>query len=67
MYETKQIFTKTQAVSVLEQISQNKQANILAEVDANHKLFKLSCDELETRLKRYVPNIAAVVDDAVAA
>lgn len=62
---TKQIFTKTQAVSVLVQIKEGKQISIVAPVDPKHNLFRHSCDELEAKLGEFIDpsGIAGVVED----
>lgn len=62
---TKQIFTKTQAVSVLVQVQKTTNINIFLPVDKSHNLFKLSCDELEKKLRQHIDsdNIAGVVDE----
>lgn len=62
----KNIFTKTQAVSVLNQFDNGSgQVSIFAPVESTHKYFKHSCDELEKRLKKYLDSdsISCVVED----
>jgi hypothetical protein len=67
MSHTKQIFTKTQAVSVLVQLKAGQDLDIMKPVDMKHALFKSSCDELEKRLLQYMSpeGIAGVVEDTV--
>lgn len=62
---TKQIFTKTQAVSVLTQIKSGKEINLFEFVDPKHSLFSQSCDELEKKLLKHLNSnqVAGVVDD----
>lgn len=62
---TKQIFTKTQAVSVLVQVQKTNNVNIFLPVEKDNKLFKLSCDELEKKLSQHIDpdNIAGVVEE----
>lgn len=64
---TKDIFTKTQAISILTQAKDGKKVNIFAAVDPKHSLFRLTCDELETKLHQYIDkdDIAGVVEDPV--
>jgi hypothetical protein len=67
MNKFKYIFTKTQAVSSLAQIDQggfqnHTSINHLKPIDPEHHYFKLSCEQLENMLSRYI-NISAVVDD----
>lgn len=61
----KQIFTKTQAVSVLTQIKNGHEVNLFAFVDPKHSLFSQSCEELEKKLLKHLNSsqIAGVVDD----
>jgi hypothetical protein len=62
----KQIFTRTQAVSVLVQIkNKTKDINIMAPVDSKHNLFKLTNSELFSRLSKHIDSdeIADVVDE----
>ena len=62
---SKQIFTKTQAVSVLVQVQKTNNVNIFLPVEKDNKLFKLSCDELEKKLSQHIDpdNIAGVVEE----
>lgn len=62
---SKQIFTKTQAVSILEQVKNTTEVDIFKFVDPKHKLFKLTCEELEEKLSRYISQdkIAGVVEE----
>lgn len=62
---TKQIFTKTQAIAVLNQAKNNLKINLFAPVDPKHSLYKQSCDELEKKLHKYMDpsEIAGVVED----
>lgn len=62
----KQIFTRTQAVSVLVQIkNKTGNINIMAPVDVKHNLFKLTNAELFSRLSQHInaDEIADVVDE----
>ena len=64
---TKQIFTKTQAISILVQI-QNKETqklNLFAPVEKNHSYYKLSCNELEAKLLHHIDSdgFAGVVEE----
>jgi hypothetical protein len=61
----KQIFTKTQAIAVLEQAKKSQDINLFAPVDPNHAFYKLSCDELEQKLLKYVEaeGMAGVVEE----
>jgi hypothetical protein len=62
---TKHVFTKTQAVSVLDQVKTTKEVDLFKPVDAKHKLFKMSCEDLEKELTRYLGanQVAAVVEE----
>jgi len=62
---SKQIFTKTQAISILEQIKVTREIDIFKPVDASNKLFKLSCEEIEKKLFEHMQeeHIAGVVED----
>lgn len=65
---TKQIFTKTQAIAVLGQVKKAKtfeDIDIFAPVDPKNDLYKLSCDELEKKLHQYMhaEGIAGVVEE----
>ena len=62
---TKHVFTKKQAVSILDQVKTTKEVDIFKPVDAQHKFFKLSCDDLEKELTRYLGanQVAAVVEE----
>lgn len=61
----KQIFTKTQAVSVLNQIKNGKEINIFESVDPKHSLFSQTCEQLEEKLLKHIRSeqVAGVVDD----
>lgn len=62
----KQIFTRTQAVSVLVQIkARTENINIMAPVSSSDKLFKLSNEELYTLLCKTIDadEISDVVDE----
>lgn len=62
---SKQIFTKTQAIAVLEQIKAQQEINFFAAVEANHAFYKLSCEELENKLAQFIQRetIAGVVEE----
>lgn len=62
---TKHVFTKRQAISILDQVKTTKEVDIFKPVDTQHKLFKLSCDDLEKELVRYLGanQIAGVVEE----
>lgn len=62
---TKQIFTKRQAVSVLNQVKSTRKVDLFKPVDTNDKLFKLSCESLEKELAKYIDpeTIAGVVEE----
>lgn len=64
---TKQIFTKTQAISVLEQAKSSKGVDLFSPVKKDHAFYKLSCDELEKKLMQYISKdeIAGVVEDTI--
>lgn len=65
----KQIFTKTQAVSVLVQIKANggRDLDMMKAVDPKHNLFSQSCEELEKKILQYMDKegVAGVVDDPI--
>lgn len=58
------VLTKKQAVAVLVQV-ENKISNIdiFYQVKENHKLFKLTNEELEKKLNNYMEDLAGVVDE----
>ena len=58
------VLTKKQAVAVLVQV-ENKVNNIdiFYQVKENHKLFKLTNEELEKKLNNYMEDLAGVVDE----
>lgn len=62
---TKKVFTKTQAVSILTQVKTTREVDLFMPVDAKNKLFKLSCEELEKELVKYIDEstVAAVVEE----
>lgn len=58
------VLTKKQAVAILVQV-ENKENNIdiFYQVKENHKLFKLTNEELEKKLNNYMEDLAGVVDE----
>ena len=58
------VLTKKQAVAILVQV-ENKISNIdiFYQVKENHKLFKLTNEELEKKLNNYMEDLAGVVDE----
>ena len=58
------VLTKKQAVAILIQV-ENKINNIdiFYQVKENHKLFKLTNEELEKKLNNYMEDLAGVVDE----
>lgn len=58
------VLTKKQAVAILVQV-ENKVSNIdiFYQVKENHKLFKLTNEELEKKLNNYMEDLAGVVDE----
>ena len=58
------VLTKKQAVAILVQV-ENKISNIdiFYQVKENHKLFKLTNEELEKKLNKYMEDLAGVVDE----
>ena len=62
---TKHVFTKTQAVSILDQVKTTREVDLFKPVDVKHKFFKMSCEDLEKELARYLgaEKIAAVVEE----
>lgn len=64
----KHIFTRTQAVSTIVQLKEGvREINLFAPVDANHKLFRLSNDELEQKLLEHLDEetLAGVVEEVI--
>jgi Mg/Co/Ni transporter MgtE len=61
----KQIFTKTQAVTVLIQLKERREIDLFEAVDMKHSLFKQSCDDLEKKLLEHLDSdgVAGVVED----
>ena len=53
---TKTFFDKKQAVVVLIQIESGRgsEMNVFEQINEDHKYFKLSCDELEKKLMKYI-------------
>ena len=58
------VIKKKQAVAILVQV-ENKISNIdiFYQVKENHKLFKLTNEELEKKLNKYMEDLAGVVDE----
>lgn len=64
---SKLILTKKQAIAVLEQAKKSEEMNLFSDVDVNHPYFKLSCEELEKKLLKYIDpdSLAGVVDEPI--
>lgn len=62
---SRKILTKTQAISVLIQISQKQDIDIFGPVDKNHVYFQLSCTQLEEKIWQYISQeeVVAVVEE----
>lgn len=69
MRNEKQIFTKTQAIAVFQQlkVNRNSEVNLLLAVEKNNSMYKLSCEDLEKKLLNYLDSamLAGVVDDPI--
>lgn len=61
----KQIFTKTQAVSILVQVKAGQHPDLMKSVDPKHNLFNQSCEALEKKLSEILSDFAGVVDDPI--
>lgn len=61
---SKIFFDKNQAVAVLIQIESNREINFFENIDKNHKYFKLTVEELESKLSKHLDSegFAGVVD-----
>lgn len=62
----KQIFTRTQAVSVLAQVNNGtREISLMAPVDPKHRFFNLSNEQLFAKLSEIIDSdgIADVVDE----
>lgn len=58
------VLTKKQAVAILVQVENNiSNIDIFYQVKENHKLFKLTNEELEKKLNNYMEDLAGVVDE----